>query len=260
MPVVFIGHGSPMNAIEVNEFTLNWKRIAQSIPKPKGILVISAHYETYGLYITSGSILETIYDFGGFPQILYDQTYIPQTSKDLVEFVESLYTHDTSIVINHDKMRGIDHGAWSVLLQMYPHANIPTIQLSLNRKFTPTQHFEFAKKLQSLRDEGYLVLCSGNMVHNFEYLEFKNGFTHEFGHDWAIEADAQFVEDITHNNIDSLLNYEHNPNYKLAAPTPEHYLPMLYALAQRTSNDTVEFFNQKLVAGSFSMTSFVIGG
>jgi 4,5-DOPA dioxygenase extradiol len=253
MPVLFVGHGSPMNAIEVNEFTIGWNNIAKIIPRPKAILVISAHFETAGTVVTAMDNPRTIHDFGGFPKALFDFQYPAKGSPELAQRIIELIPN-TQL----DYEWGLDHGAWSVLTHLFPVADIPVVQLSMDYRLSPQEHYELARKLQPLRDEGVLIIGAGNMIHNFDEMELTLGFNHEFGHEWANKANAEFKDLIFSNNMDPLLNFHNNSNFRLAAPTPEHYLPMIYTLAQRNEDDKVKFFNDKIVAGSFSMTSFII--
>ncbi len=256
MPVLFVGHGSPMNAIEDNEYSRGWKHTAATLPKPKAILVVSAHWETQGTYVTAMDKPRTIHDFGGFPKELFDAQYPADGSKQLAEETKKTVT---TTPIGLDESWGLDHGAWSILKQMYPDANIPVIQFSLDHSKAAQYHYDLAKELQSLRKKGVLIIGSGNMVHNFRYLELKGDFNQHFGHDWALEANESFKKLITENDYKSLIDYKnYSKALNLSAPTPEHYLPMLYAIALREKNEKVEFFNDALVAGSFSMTSVKI--
>jgi 4,5-DOPA dioxygenase extradiol len=257
MPVLFIGHGSPMNAIEDNEFSQGWKKIASTIPKPKAILMISAHWETKGTLVTAMEKPKTIHDFGGFPQALFDVEYPAAGSMWLAEETKKTIV---STSVGMDQTWGFDHGNWSVLKNIYPDASIPVIQLSLDYTQGPEYHFNLAKELQSLRKKGVLIIGSGNMVHNFQYLQLKGDFNIHFGHDWAIEANETFKKLITENDYKSLINYRnYSKSLQLSAPTPEHYLPLLYSIALRNENEPISFFNDALLAGSFSMTSVKIG-
>lgn len=257
MPVLFIGHGSPMNAIEDNVFSQGWKEVAQTLPLPKAILLISAHWETKGTFVTAMEKPPTIHDFRGFPQALFDVQYPASGSSWLVnETQKSL----ASVSVGLDHSWGLDHGAWSILTSLYPKANVPVIQLSLDYTQAPQYHYDLAKELNILRKKGVLVIGSGNMVHNFKYLQFNGDFNSPFGHDWALEANNDFKKLITDNDFKSLINYKnYSKAFQLAAPTPEHYLPLLYALALRDEKESVTFFNDALLAGSFSMTSVKIG-
>ena len=257
MPVLFIGHGSPMNAIEDNEFSRGWKSVAKTLPKPKAILMISAHWETKGTYVTAMEKPQTIHDFGGFPQALFDVYYKAEGSLWLADETKKVVTSTT---IGMDTNWGLDHGAWSVLNVIYPEANIPVIQLSLDYTQSAEYHYNLAKELAALRKKGVLIIGSGNMVHNFQYLQLRGDFNMHFGHDWALEANDTFKKLILENDYKSLINYKnYSKSFAMSAPTPEHYIPLLYSIALRNSKDKISFFNDALVAGSFSMTSVKIG-
>jgi 4,5-DOPA dioxygenase extradiol len=256
MPVFFIGHGSPMNAIEDNEFSRGWQDAAKSIPKPTAILMVSAHWETKGTFVTAMERPKTIHDFGGFPKELFAAEYPAKGSKWLAEETKKII-EPTSVGL--DESWGLDHGAWSVLKHLYPDADIPVVQLSLDYTKDTQYHYNLAKQLQALRKKGVLIIGSGNMVHNFQYAEIKGDFNKHFGHDWAIEANESFKKLITGNDYKSLIDFKnYSTALKLSAPTPDHYLPMLYAIALRENKESVSFFNDALVAGSFSMTSLKI--
>ena len=257
MPVLFVGHGSPMNAIEDNEYSRGWKNIAATIPQPRAILMISAHWETKGSFVTAMDRPKTIHDFGGFPQALFDVQYPAHGSHWLA--AETRQTITTAPV-GMDEAWGLDHGAWSVLMHLYPAATVPVVQLSLDYSRDAQYHYDLAKELQSLRRKGVLIIGSGNMVHNFSYMAIKGGdFNAHYGHDWALEANESFKKLIAENDYRSLIAYKkYSRALELSAPTPEHYLPMLYAIALREKNEQVSFFNDALVAGSFSMTSLKI--
>ncbi|MEQ1733478.1 MAG: 4,5-DOPA dioxygenase extradiol [Bacteroidia bacterium] len=254
MPVLFIGHGSPMNAIEDNEFTLAWKAVAHTIPQPTAILCISAHWETKGTYVTAMPKPKTIHDFGGFPQALFDVEYHADGSLWLANETKKIVT---STSVGLDEAWGLDHGSWSVLKQLYPNADIPVIQFSLDYTKDAAYHYNLAKELAGLRKKGVLIIGSGNMVHNFQYANFRATKANPMVQDWAIEANEKFKELITANDFTSLVNYQtYSKALQLAAPTPEHYLPMLYAVALRGKNEKVSFFNDDFMGSSFSMTSF----
>ena len=256
MPVLFIGHGSPMNAIEDNEFTTAWKTIAKTIPKPKAILCISAHWETNGTFVTAMEKPKTIHDFGGFPKALFDTEYPAPGSKWLADETKKIIT---STNVGLDEAWGLDHGSWSVLKQLYPAADIPVIELSLDYTKDAQYHFDLAQQLAGLRKKGVLIVGSGNMVHNFSYANFNSTGLSPMALDWAIEANNSFKQLITDNDFKPLINYKnYSKAFQLSAPTPEHYLPMLYALALRGKNEKVSFFNDKVVGASFSMTSLKI--
>jgi 4,5-DOPA dioxygenase extradiol len=256
MPALFIGHGSPMNAIEDNEFTTAWKSMGKTITKPKAILCVSAHWETRGTYVTAMEKPETIHDFGGFPKALFDVEYPAKGSKWLAEETRNSITSTDVQLTEH---WGLDHGSWSVLKQLYPDADVPVIQLSLDATKDAQYHYDLAQQLAVLRKKGVLIVGSGNMVHNFQYAQFSAAGMSPNALDWAVEANENFKKLITANDAKSLINYKkHSRALQLSAPTPEHYLPMIYALALRGKEEKVSFFNDKVVGGSFSMTSFKI--
>ncbi len=256
MPALFIGHGSPMNALEDNMFTKGWREIVKTIPKPKAILCISAHWETEGTYVTAMEQPETIHDFGGFPKALFDAQYPAPGSKWLAEETQKIIT---TTHVHATNGWGLDHGTWSVLKQLYPEANIPVIQMSIDHYKDAQYHYDLAKQLTVLRKKGVLIVGSGNMVHNFQYANFSD-FNAPNGLDWAIEADAQFKKMILEQNHQPLINYQkHSKAFQLAAPTPEHYLPMIYTIALQGKDEKVALFNDTVVGGSFSMTSIKIG-
>lgn len=257
MPVLFVGHGSPMNAIEDNEFSRGWKEMAKNLPQPKAILMVSAHWETKGTYITAMEKPQTIHDFGGFPQALFDVQYPAPGSSWLVEESKKVLVNPP---LQTDLSWGFDHGAWSVLKVMYPTATIPVAQLSLDYSQNPQYHYDLAKQLVELRKKGVLIIGSGNMVHNFQYLQFNGDFNAHLAHDWALEANESFKKLITEGNHKDLINYKnYSKAFQLSAPTPEHYLPLLYTLALQSENESLTFFNDAVIAGSFSMTSLKIG-
>jgi 4,5-DOPA dioxygenase extradiol len=260
MPVLFIGHGSPMNAIEDNEFSKAWREVAKILPKPKAILCISAHWETQGTLVTAMEKPRTIHDFGGFPRALFDVQYPAPGSPWLAREVKDTVS---KVSVGLDQDWGLDHGCWSVLMQMFPAADIPVIQLSLDYTKQASEHYALAKELASLRQQGVLILGSGNLVHNLSRLVVMgNGpgdFNNPFGLDWAIEANELFKRLINENRHPELANYlSLGDAVRLAVPTPEHYLPMLYVLALKQENETVIYFNDQPVGGSLTMTSLII--
>ena len=256
MPIIFVGHGSPMNAIENNEFTKNFHNIIKGIQKPKAILCISAHWFTDGTKVTSMKNPKTIHDFYGFPPELYDIEYPAKGDPNLAEQIKNLLS---PIPVELDLGWGLDHGAWSVLRHMYLDADIPTIQISIDYNKPPIYHFELAKKLESLRSEGVLIIGSGNIVHNLSMIDFNNIETHDYGFDWAKRVHEQINEFILNNKINPLLNYTDQGNdFRLAIPTPEHFLPLIYILGLKNKNEKIEFFNDVLVGGSLSMTGIKI--
>ena len=254
MPVLFVGHGSPMNGIEDNEFSQRWKNMAKEIPTPKAVLVISAHWFTRGTHITAMDHPDTIHDFGGFPKALFEVQYPapgdPQLAKETVALI-----HTATVELAHDW--GLDHGTWTVVRHMYPEANIPVLQLSIDYTKDAQYHYDLAKELQALRKKGVLIIGSGNMVHNLRMVSWemiKGG-----GYDWANAMNEKFKQLILDNDHPSLVHYERlGKEATLAIPTPEHYLPLIYSLALKEKNDSVSFFNDKAVGGSLTMTSVKI--
>lgn len=260
MPVLFIGHGSPMNAIEDNPWSKEWGEWGKNLPAPRAILCISAHWETHGSGVTAMEQPRTIHDFGGFPPELYAVQYPAPGSPWLASRVQSIVHHAR---VEPDQGWGLDHGCWSVLHVMYPQANIPVVQLSLNHDAPAQYHYDLAKELAPLREEGVLILASGNMVHNLRRVVFRNGTVEDFnvpyGLDWAIEANDLFKKLILENQHQALIDYRKLGNaVQMAIPTPEHYLPMLYSLALKGENESVTFFNDVALAGSLTMTSMII--
>lgn len=259
MPVLFIGHGSPMNAIEDNEFSRGWREAAEKLPRPKAILCISAHWETWGTLVTGMEQPRTIHDFGGFPRELYEAQYPAPGSKWLATAVRDTVKNTQ---VDPDEDWGLDHGAWSVLIQMFPEADIPVVQLSLDYTKTPQEHYNLAKELAPLREEGVLILGSGNIVHNLRRAVLPGGWgdiNQPFGLDWALEASDLLKGLILQDDHNALINYgDLGPAVGLAIPTPEHYLPLLYVLAVKRPGDQVTLFNDKPLAGSLTMTSLVI--
>jgi 4,5-DOPA dioxygenase extradiol len=257
MPVLFVGHGSPMNGIEDNEFSKRWEQMAKEIPTPAAVLVISAHWFTNGTRVTAMDFPETIHDFGGFPQALFDVQYPAPGNPALAREAASLL-QSTHVELDHDW--GLDHGAWSVVRRMYPEATIPVLQLSIDYTKPPQYHYDLAKELYSLRKKGVLIMGSGNMVHNLRMISWQNMNNAGFGYDWALMMNDKFKQIISSGDYKPLINYETlGAEARLAIPTPEHYLPLLYSLGLRNNKDQISFFNDKAVAGSLTMTSVKIG-
>ncbi|WP_162428900.1 4,5-DOPA-extradiol-dioxygenase [Pontibacter pudoricolor] len=257
MPVLFMGHGSPMNGILDNEFSQKWKKLAGEIPTPKAVLVISAHWLSKGTRITAMDFPQTIHDFGGFPQELFNVQYNapgnPELAKETASIIKS-----TAVELDHDW--GLDHGAWTVIRHMYPEANIPVLQLSIDYTKGPQYHYELAKELTSLRKKGVLIMGSGNMVHNLRMVAWDKINEPEYGYDWAKQINTTFKELIGNGSHDKLIKYEQlGKEAMLAIPTPEHYWPLLYTLGLKGTKDDVSFFNDKVVGGSLTMTSVLIG-
>lgn len=258
MPALFIGHGSPTNAIEQNEFVDGWHSVVREIPIPQAILCISAHWETQGTFVTALMNPPTIHDFGGFVSDLF---LIEYPAKGNPELAENIKSSVSAVDIGLDLKWGYDHGCWVPLLKMYPDANIPVIQLSLDTTKDARWHYDLAKELAYLRKKGVLIIGSGNMVHNLRmiHLERFSDINKEYGFDWALEMNEIFKMNIKSQNHDALINYHSlSTSAKLAIPTPEHYLPLLYSLALQDKNEETIFFNDKAVAGSLTMTSVLI--
>ena len=257
MPVLFIGHGSPMNGIEDNEFSQRWKAMAKEIPTPKAVLVVSAHWFTKGTKITAMDFPPTIHDFGGFPQALFDVQYKapgnPALAKETVELL-----HSAHVTLDHDW--GLDHGTWTIIRHMYPDATIPVLQLSIDYTKEPQYHYDLAKELYALRRKGVLIVGSGNMVHNLGMIAWNKMKEPEYGYDWALKLNDKFKQLISAGDYQPLVKYETlGSEARLAIPTPEHYLPLLYTLGLKGEKDAVSFFNDKAVGGSLTMTSVKLG-
>jgi 4,5-DOPA dioxygenase extradiol len=257
LPALFIGHGSPLNGIDDNEFSRTWTKFGKEIPKPKAVLVILAHWLTNGTHITAMDNPKTIHDFGGFPQALFDVEYPAKGSPELAKATSELIT-STHVGLDHDW--GLDHGTWTVVRHMYPNADIPVLQLSIDYNKPAQYHYDLANQLASLRKKGVLIIGSGNMVHNLRMVAWDKLKEPEYGFDWAIEMNTIFKEKIGNNDFKSLIDYEKlGTAAKLAIPTPDHYYPLLYTIALQDSKDDMSFFNDKLVGGSLTMTSVKIG-
>ncbi|MES2593634.1 MAG: 4,5-DOPA dioxygenase extradiol [Bacteroidota bacterium] len=257
MPVLFLGHGSPMNAIEENEFVKGFRNIGKDLPKPSAILVISAHWETNGTFVTAMDKPRTIHDFGGFPQALFNVEYPAPGSPELANETKSIIKKAS---VGLDQGWGLDHGAWSVVKHLYPKADVPVIQMSIDYTKDGQYHYELAKELASLRKKGVLIVGSGNMVHNLGMIAWDKLNTDSFGFDWAIEASEKMKKYILADDHQPLINFKSQGKaFDLAIPSPEHYLPLIYSLALKENNEKMVLFNDKPVAGSLTMTSLKIG-
>ena len=257
LPALFVGHGSPMNAIEDNEFSQTWAKFGREIPKPKAVLVISAHWLTNGTFVTAMENPKTIHDFGGFPQELFKVQYPAKGSPELATETAKLIA-TTNVGLDHEW--GLDHGTWSIVKHMYPNADIPVLQLSIDYSKPAQYHFDLAQQLKSLRSKGVLLIGSGNMVHNLRMVAWDKLQEAEYGFDWAIEMNSIFKDKISNRDIQSLIAYEKlGTAAKLAIPTPDHYYPLIYSLALQDNQDEISFFNDKLVGGSLNMTSVKFG-
>jgi 4,5-DOPA dioxygenase extradiol len=253
MPALFIGHGSPMNGIEANRFSQSWEQLGKGLPNPQAVLCISAHWLTKGTFVTAMEHPKTIHDFGGFPPELYAVQYPapgkPELAQDIKEIVQK-----TQVGLDHDW--GLDHGTWSVVRSMFPEANIPVLQLSIDYYKPGRWHFDLAAELMALRDRGVLIIGSGNMVHNLRLVDFEKLNVPGYGYDWAIEMNETFKDHIDRRAFLPLMEYERlGVSAKLAIPTPDHYWPLIYTLGVTYEDEHPVFFNDEPVGGSLTMTS-----
>ena len=252
MPVLFLGHGSPMNAIEDNIYTQGWKKIAAGIPTPKAILCVSAHWLTRGTKVTAMEKPKTIHDFGGFPDELFNTQYPASGSP---AYADKVVTSIQKTKVEKNMDWGLDHGTWSVLLPMYPKADIPVFQLSIDYSQPPQYHYDLASELKLLRNEGILIIGSGNIVHNLGMLRFDHGV-----YDWTPEFDSAIKKFISNGDYSGVINYQKlGEAAKMAVPTNEHFLPLVYALGASDKEEPVSFYNENYQMGSISMTSLRIG-
>jgi len=252
MPVLFIGHGSPLNAIDNNEFSLSWEQMGRSLPVPKAVLCISAHWETNGTRVCASPNPPTIHDFIGFPKSLFRKTYPVAGAPDFAKLTADAVTK-TKVELDTD--RGLDHGCWSVFSRLFPEANIPVFQLSIDYTKPPSWHYALASELISLRYKGVLIAGSGNIVHNLRLMRKNNA-----AYNWAGAFDEQIKNCITASDHQSVVAYNKmGAMADLSVPTHEHFIPLLYALAVREKNEPVSFFNEKTVFGSVSMRSLKFG-
>ena len=256
MPVLFLGHGSPMNAIQENEFVAGFRRVAAELPRPAAILCVSAHWETRGTQLTAMENPFTIHDFGGFPKALYEVQYPAPGSPALAELARET-VQSYNLEPNHSW--GLDHGAWSVLRHLYPEAEVPVVQMSLDYLQTTEYHYNLAHELQPLRERGVLIVGSGNMVHNLRMVDWQQ-INKPYAYDWAEEASHKMKQFLLDGDHKQLINYRcHGKAFENAIPTPEHYLPLLYAVGLQKPGEKLELFNDKPLGGSLTMTSLKIG-
>ncbi|MPL58349.1 4,5-DOPA dioxygenase extradiol [bioreactor metagenome] len=254
MPVLFIGHGSPINIVEDNSYTRSLAELGNTLPKPEAIVVVSAHWQTRQTYITAAKMPPTIYDFYGFSEELYQIGYPCPGSPEIASLVQGI----TKGQVYGDSQRGIDHAAWAVLKHMYPNADIPTLEMSLDLRKSPQDHYEMGKKLAPLRQEGVLIVGSGNIVHNLARSDFSRLYGNET-YPWAAENDKLVAEALMSRDHERLIHYENLPYAAMAVPTNEHYLPMLYAIALQEETDHLKFTCTDMQNASISMRSFIIG-
>jgi len=257
MPALFIGHGSPMNGIEDNQFSRQWMNLGKEIPKPKAVLVVSAHWLTRGTFVTAMERPKTIHDFGGFPQALFEVEYPAPGSPEMAKLTKEVIT-STEVGLDHEW--GLDHGTWTVVRHMYPDAAIPVFQLSIDYYQSPDFHYQLGRELAALREKGVLIIGSGNMVHNLRMVAWDKLNEPEFGFDWALEMNRVFKDKISSKSHQDLIQFNNlGEAGKLAIPTPDHYYPLLYALGLQGRGEEVSFFNDRAVGGSLTMTSVKIG-
>ena len=253
MPVLFVGHGNPMNAITDNEFSRGWREAGKSLPKPVAVLCVSAHWETKGTYVTAMENPPTIHDFGGFPPELYEVQYPASGSPGLANETKK---NVRSAEVGLDFDWGLDHGCWSVFRHIFPECDVPVIELSLDSTKPPRWHYDLAKELAPLREKGVLIAGSGNIVHNLRMIDWRA----TEGSDWARQADETLRGLIAGEDAERLIDYRSlGREVQMGVPTPEHYIPLLYALALRQEGERVSFFNERTELGAISMTSFRIG-
>ena len=258
MPMLFIGHGSPMLAITENKFTPKWHEAVAKMPKPKAVLCISAHWQTDDVMETSNPNPELIYDFYGFPEELYQVQYSAKSDQEVVDAVQDLLAD--LVPFQQDQQRGLDHGCWAVMKHLYPDANIPVIQLSLCYRLTPQSHIALARQLAVLRRKGVLILGSGNLIHNLRLLDWRNMDTPNYGFDWAKNAQNLLLDLIEKHNLAALANYQAlGEDVMKAINSGEHFLPLLYILALREQDEPLTIFNREFVGGSLDMTCVKIG-
>jgi 4,5-DOPA dioxygenase extradiol len=256
-PTLFVGHGSPMNAIEQNEFSKKWGKITQNFDVPKAIICVSAHWLTHGTFVTAMEQPKTIHDFGGFPQALFDVQYPAPGSVDVAHWTKEAI-HSAQVQDDHEW--GLDHGTWCVLKNMYPDASIPVIQLSIDYSKPLSYHFQLATELKALRKKGVLILGSGNMVHNLGMVAWDKINSPGFGFDWALEIDDLFKKKIENRDYQYLINWTNlHKQISLAIPSLDHYIPLIYSIGLSEKEDEISFFNDKAVAGSLTMTSVQFG-
>ena len=251
---MFLGHGSPMNTLEDNRYTRAWRRIGQALPRPRAILAISAHWYVRALAVTAMKAPRTIHDFGGFPQALFDVAYPAPGSPELAARVGELLQ---PLKVEADQSWGLDHGTWSVLAHVYPEADIPVVQLAMDRGQPARFHYELGRRLAPLRDEGVLIVGSGNVVHNLGLLRWEEP---ESAHDWASRFEASVKDHLQRRDHGPLIAYESlDREAQLAVPTPEHYLPLLYVMGLQQDDEAVSFPVEGIAMGSLSMLAMAVG-
>lgn len=255
MPVLFIGHGHPMNALWDNDFTRRLTDLGKNIDKPNAVLVISAHWETIGTYVSVNPNPRTIYDFGGFAEDLFKVKYEPQGHPELARELKSLVSI-TNVMEDHSM--GLDHGAWTVLKFIWPQADVPVFEMSMDYAKGPEYHFELGKQLKALRRKGVLILCSGNIVHNLRMINWRDIDAKPY--DWNVEFDEYVKLNLENRNFKDLINYKHaGASAQLSIPTNDHYLPLTYALGLMDNDEPIQHIFEGYQFGSLSMRSFQVG-
>ena len=261
MPVLFLGHGSPMNAIEDNAYRRSWQALGQEFgskfPLPQMILCVSAHWLTRGWQLTAMDMPKTIHDFGGFPQALFDQQYPAPGAPATAREIAAAITQPPIALDTHEW--GFDHGAWSVLKPMFPEANIPLLQLSMDYDRPASEHYALGQQLAKLRDYGVLIVGSGNIVHNLRAMKRQShAGAHNEAYDWAVEFDRTIGEHVQQGRLSALPDFQKMGQVaQLAHPSFEHYLPLLYAAGAASDKDSVSFFNSDFQGASISMRSML---
>lgn len=251
MPVLFVGHGSPMNAIEDNPYTRTWKDIAKRIPRPEVILSVSAHWYTRGTRINNEPAQKTIYDMYGFPKELYQLQYNTTGSPAIAKTSKELISRETK----YDNSWGIDHGTWSVLVHMYPDRDIPVFQISIDAEASPEAHYKIGRELRSLRNRGVFIFCTGNIVHNLRLVDWNKA---NEGFDWAYEFDEYIYESLIKKDHDNIIKFREQGNIaRLAVPTPDHFYPLLYAIGATDGDDKISVYNKSCELGSLTMTTYL---
>jgi len=255
MPAIFFGHGNPMNAISKNSYTDGWSSVGRAIPRPRAVLAVSAHWYKPDCAVTINTMPRTIHDFGGFPKKLYEIEYPAPGSPELAQRVKELLA---PVSVGFDESWGLDHGTWCVLMHVFPDADVPIVQLSIDERQLPQYHYKMGKWLAPLREEGVLVIGSGNLVHNLH--------TYAWGHhgakpfDWAVRFEEQVKDLLLRGKDEKLVSYERlGQDALLSIPTPDHYLPLLYVIGLRDKGDTVSFPVEGVDGGSVSMLAVQIG-
>ncbi|HEU4601305.1 MAG TPA: 4,5-DOPA dioxygenase extradiol [Steroidobacteraceae bacterium] len=255
LPAIFFGHGNPMNALADNEYTRAWRQMGEEIGKPKSILCISAHWYTQATAVTVAERPKTIHDFGGFPRALFEMNYPAPGNAQLAHDVQDLLK---PLEVAADLEWGLDHGTWAVLCHVYPQADVPVVQLSIDERLPPRDHYEIGRKLAALRDRGVLIVGSGNLVHNLHAYAWGRHVAQPY--DWAVRFESQAKEWMQRGDHEPLINYESlGKDAALSAPTPEHYLPLLYVLGAQQPGDSVSFPVAGIDGGSVSMLSVRVG-